>query len=450
MKRSHLDIAFAVVTTIIATGFFRFIAVPFGIPIYFVSGVLLLFNSFYFVANIHAFRFNNKRILLWVLLLLIWPLFSFMYSVGGDLRSILILLNSFLIFSGISILIQRGHIIIVHKMLSASLVVTYLGAVLNLMRPDLFTEVARLADAYVLTMGRPGGFHLQPNDLAINSVLIFAAKLALDRDDHPIRDAISSGLVVLIVLLSGSRAGLMTVAIVLELDSVGRLTDRTSRVKIAKASISYLGSLVIMMIGVFFLAKSTLSFLRNTTDVTSGGLVDRLDAFLSFRLSYDGAGLHTQSITDRWEAQLNYLRLIAESPVTGHGIGSEQLYLATGGIPLSSHSSFLSMSFEYGVPYAFVFVLALVSFIFISGRSKMRIWVNMQLKPLDYWSFAILSLLLLFYSGTLVGRIPFVILVAIAVTPMLRVSAHIDLQKNSSRRILHSSEKDAFSMNLIR
>ena len=80
----------------------------------------------------------------------------------------------------------------------------------------------------------------------------------------------------------------------------------------------------------------------------------------------------------------------------------------------------------------------------------MRIWVNMQLKPLDYWSFAILSLLLLFYSGTLVGRIPFVILVAIAVTPMLRVSAHIDLQKNSSRRILHSSEKDAFSMNLIR
>lgn len=441
MKRSHLDIAFAVVTVIIATGVFRFIAVPFGVPIYIVSGILLLFNLSYVLMRIHAFRFNNKLILPWVILLLVWPLLSFLYSVGGNLRAALVILNAFLIFAGVSILIRRGQIAIVQRALSASLLLTYIGAILNLMRPDLFTEVARLADAYVLTMGRPGGFYLQPNDLAINTVLLLAGKLALDHGDHPIQKAITIGLVVLIVLLSGSRAGLVTVGVVLMFSVMGRLTKGAARGRITKSSLMYLASLVLMSVGVFFVAKSVLVFLQSTADLMPGGLVDRLDAFLNFKFSYDGVGTQSQTVSDRWEAQLNYLRLVADTPITGHGIGSEQFYLATGRIPLSSHSSFLSMAFEYGIPYAVFFTLALVSFIFFFRRSSN----GERMERSDYWLFAVLALILLFYSGTLADRVPFVILVAIAVTSMARASAETAVQNKMSRQLAIGQGPHAFS-----
>lgn len=440
MKRSHLDIAFAGATVIIATGIFRFIAVPFGVPIYIVSGILLLFNLFYVLKRIREFRFNHKRILPWVLLLLVWPLFSFFYSVGGDLRAALVLLNSFLIFAGVNILIRSGQIAVFQRALSVSLVLTYIGALLNLMWPVLFIEVARLADAYVLTMGRPGGFYLQPNDLAINIVLLFAGKLALDRGDHPIRNAVTVGMVVLTVLLSGSRAGLLAVGMVLMFDLIGRLIKGAAWGRIERSTLKYLAFLVFMSVGVLFLANWVLVLLKSTADLVPGGLVDRLDAFLSFRLSYDGNGIQTQSISDRWEAQLNYLRLIAELPITGHGIGSEQLYLAIGKIPLSSHSSFLSMAFEYGLPYAVFFTFALVSLTFVPRRSSSGVWM----KRSGYFSFSVFTLILLFYSGALVGRVPFVILVAMAVTSMTRASADTARRNIASRRFAFAQGPDAF------
>lgn len=441
MKNSHLDIAFAGVTVVIATGVFRFIAVPFGLPIYVVSGILLLLNLSYVVLRIRAFRFKKKQILPWVILLLVWPQISVLYSVGSDLRAALLSLNTFLTFAGVSILIQRGQIAILKRALSASLVLTYIGTILNLLRPDMFAEVARLADAYVLTMGRPGGFHLQPNDLAINVVLLFAGKLALDRGDRPIENAISAGIVVLIVLLTGSRTGLVTVGIVLMIDVIGRLTKGAAQVRVAKSSLKFLTSLALMSVAVFFIAKSVLVFLESKLDMVPGGLVDRLDAFLSFQLSYDSVGIQTQSISHRFDAQLNYIRLIAEMPITGRGIGSEQVYLATGKIPLSSHSSFLSMAFEYGIPYAVLFTLALVSFIFLFRQSSNGV----RMKRSDYLSFAVLALVLFFYSGALVSSVPFVILVAMAVTSMARASAETAVQNKMSCKFALGQGPHAFS-----
>lgn len=446
MTRSHFDIAFAGVTVLIATGLFRFIAVPFGVPIYLVSGVLLVFILSYVMMRVRAFRFKQKQILPWVILLFVWPLCSILYSIGGDLRAALVSLNTFLIFAGISILIRRGQISIVQRVLSASLVLTYIGAILNLIRPNLFTEVARLADAYVLTMGRPGGFYLQPNDLAINIVLLFAGKLALDRGDRPVPNAITAGVVSLVVLLTGSRAGLVTLCVVLMFDVFGRLVGGASQVRMTKSVLTYVASLTLMGVGVFFTAKLALGFLKSVSRFTPGGLVDRLDAFLSLKLSYDGAGIQTQSVRDRWDAQSTYLELITEMPILGHGIGSEQLYLNTGRIPLSSHSSFLSMAFEYGIPYAALFTIALVSWIFPFRRSFNSIWLRRS----KIWSFAILSLLLLFYSGNLTGRVPFVVLVAMAVTGIARSSGQTALQSHMSRQVGSKQKPQVLNAGLSR
>lgn len=418
MKHGHWDLAFAIVAIAISTGIFRFLAAPFGLQIFHISGALLVFNLIYVLGFFSEFRFNDRRRFLWAVLLLIWPLSTVLYSSGADLRSILVLLNSFLIFAGAVILISRGRMDVVRNILLVSITLTCIGVVLNLLQPNLFAETAQLANASELTMGRPGGFYLQPNDLAINIVLLYAAHLALGVNRSTMLAAGSLGLVVLIVLLSGSRAGVIIAGLVIVMDLIGRFFSSGSSMRMLRSSVWYLVIMAVASIGIFSFARSLVSILQKNSEAAPGGLVDRLDAFLSFRLSYDGSGLDTQSVRDRWDAQLAYIEKIQGSPIFGYGLGSEEHLLEAGSITLSSHSSFLSTTLEYGAVYSLILIATICSFLISRKYKYQQGGLNFSVR----WTFVMLSLILMFYSGELLYRAPFLLFLALMVACRPRIN----------------------------
>ena len=206
------DLLFAAALVLNATGLFRFLAVPFiplGGRVAHVSGVLLMLCAGYVCLNLPRLLGRWPRLLPWLFVLLLWPLGTLLYAPVLDWREIgLQVYFVLLVLSTISFS-NRGGRTWLGRVFLTSFVLSLLGLVLNLVHPQLFADVTEITNADVLPAGRPGGFCLQPNALAIGMVFIFLGWLLCSRGESFVLEPAMIVLLLAAELATGSRMGLV-------------------------------------------------------------------------------------------------------------------------------------------------------------------------------------------------------------------------------------------------
>lgn len=353
-----IDRLFLAILVLNATALFGFLAPQFGLSISQVSQTLLAFNLLYLISKAHVVQrlLARTEIAQWCFLLLLWPLATLAYAPSFELRQIGLQLYFFTLFLGALVFAAANGVRRIRQLLELSIAITTVGLALSLVSPEYFEAVAELASAKTVKEGRAFGFFLQPNKLATSLTLLFLAWFPLRRTKNTIADAVTIATFMVVILLTGSRTGiLMSVVVVgllaLNLWKTGGAQGR-SIVRVA------------LLLGVLATGAAGLrEYLAQLEyrDARRDDLISRMETLLNFELSDDGSLGEDGSIRARLDAQTVYWHLIEEKPILGHGFGSETYFRRLGPIFLTSHSDFLATAAEYGIAYPLWFIYALVA-----------------------------------------------------------------------------------------
>ena len=354
-----LDKLFFIILVMNVTGLFRFLAPQFDVEIGQVSLVLLIFNLLYILVRLSYLIPMFPKMLPWFVVLIAWPLATLAYAPTIELREIGLAVYRFTLFSGAVIFSASNGLSAIRRVFLVSLVLTVFGQVLNMGMPGYFETVAALADARVLSMGRAGGFFMQPNSLAIGLAFLFIGWLALARRDTVLREPIIIVAFLGSELLTGSRTGMVLGVVIVGVHLVYQWRARIFRSR----KVRYLSArLAVLVVCVFFGLIGMKFFVEiygRQIDRDPGDLIDRMNTLLELNLSGHEELAYDTSFQKRFSAQRVYWSLIKEKTFIGHGFGAEVFYLRNGTIHLTAHSTMLSVTMEYGVIYLLAFSLLL-------------------------------------------------------------------------------------------
>jgi len=129
-------------------------------------------------------------------------------------------------------------------------------------------------------------------------------------------------------------------------------------------------------------------------------LVDRISMLLEFKLTHAENLMGDGNLQARFGAQRAYWNLIEKKPLLGHGLGTEGLYLRSGGIYMSSHSTMVLMIMEYGVIYSLIFFLLLAR----AFLNRHRGLVERAFGTNTVTLFVLVTSLLFIFTGGLLDR----------------------------------------------
>ena len=155
-------------------------------------------------------------------------------------------------------------------------------------------------------------------------------------------------------------------------------------------------------------ARYYLSARSDSAARREGDLVDRVEKMLYFRISLEGGWADDPSILARVQAQQEYLTLIKERPLVGHGFGSDIYYMETGVIYLSAHSSALRSAMEYGILYPIVIIFMFLALYYF--RSRPLIEAFFQTNAVGQF---VLSSIVLFLYAAVIDTRPFYVVLGI-------------------------------------
>jgi O-antigen ligase len=349
---------FFVVLVLNVTGLFSFVAPPLGVSIGQVSLVLLGISLLYLVSKAR----DSATILLrggvggWLFLLLIWPLGTVLYAPALEARDVGLQLYFFTLFLGAIVYASTNGLVAMRRVLSLSLAITIVGLVLSMLAPTYFAGVAELAGAtdYPKEV-RATGFFLQPNSLALNMGFLFIGWAALGRRKNALLEVAAILGIVVAMLLTGSRTGVLVVVIVSALTMMSWLRKGMASGRfLLKVGLLVLG-LVVGAIGMEYYMSQT-----ETHGLPRDDLIGRIRLLYELKLSEGQSFFQDKSVQQRLGAQAVYWQLIKQKPLLGHGLGSETYYLENGPIRLTAHSDAIALAMKYGVLYPVVFVLLLL------------------------------------------------------------------------------------------
>jgi O-antigen ligase/polysaccharide polymerase Wzy-like membrane protein len=401
-----LDKLFFISLVLSVTGLFRFVAPQLGTSIGQVSMALLAFNLLYLANRLSYLEKIFRKLLPWLILLLAWPMMAMTYAPAIEVRQLGILLNGFVLFAGTAVYTMSKGTSAIYRVFRVALVATFFGIILNLAMPDYFENVALLADARVTYLNRPGGFFMQPNDLAIGLTLIFIGWLAYAKRNTIYFEPVAILVFLGFLLLTGSRAGMIVGVLIVALHFGFQWRSTLFRVQRVRKFSTRLAIFIVLIILGMTGMKIFIETYRDMLDVQQGGLIERISNMLEFRLGEEGVGVaEGGSVRDRFEAQWAYWEKIKERPILGHGFGSEALYLDSGELFLSAHSTIISMTMQYGVFYPMIVLLLLARLLFKPNRKN----VEKVLGTNTIIQFLSVTLILLAFSGGLFDRRAFLV-----------------------------------------
>lgn len=389
------------------TGIFRFLAPLINITIGQISISLLFFNLIYLFlkSNYTRYILKYKSMLPWIIILLIWPLATTVYSPFFSLREIGLQVYYFSIFLGTIVWVNRKGINSVYHLFALSLVVTIFGMALSKLDPALFEKAAILADAKVPgeSIGaRPTGFYLQPNSLAIALNLMFIGWFGLWKKKTPRREVLAITLFLALELATGSRAG-----IIVGVGIIGVYLLHNWKKTLVSGRLIYW--LCIFPALLFFLSIGTQLYLNNIIQNTTSrhlDLLNRVESIIYLRFTTEDSITNDTSLQYRIMAQKIFLNYISRKPFHGYGLGSVRYYQDTGRIWLSAHSQFLTVAFEYGLFYPFTLFFMVLYLI----KNKFRKKIECILMSNIFLQFIFAFLLLFSYSSILELRLFYVLL----------------------------------------
>lgn len=395
-----IDKLFFVVLILNATGLFRFVAPQLGVSIGQVSLVLLIFNIFYLLARLSYLIPMFSKMLPWFVVLVAWPLATLAYAPTIDLRAIGHAVYGFMLFAGTIVYAASNGLSAIHRVFLLSLILTVFGQVLNMMMPGYFETVAELANARVFSMGRPGGFFMQPNALGIGLALLFIGWLTTAKRDTFFLEPIIIVVFIGSELLTGSRTSM-----ILGIFIVGLHLTYQWRGKIFRSQkVRYLSTRLAVLVVCIFVgmigAKFFIESYGDRIERKGFDFVDRVSMLLEFRFTHAEKLIEDGNLQARFAAQRVYWNLIEEKPLLGHGLGTGGLYLRSGNIDMSSHSTMISVLMEYGVIYPLVFLLLLARTLF----NRHRRFVEQAFGTNTVTQFVLVTLLLFVATGGLLDR----------------------------------------------
>ena len=344
-----IDRLFFIFLVLNATGLFAFVAPHMDVSIGQVSVVLAWINVFYLFVKA---RYSTAIVLRggiggWLFVLLLWPLLTLLYAPSFEVRQIGQQLYFFvLFFSAVTYTVANG-LPAMNRVLCVSLLVTVIGVPLSMLAPQYFSTVAELAGAIRFeNEGRPCGFLLQPNSLATAIVFLFIGWFAVWERKHTLIEVTAILGFLLLLLLTGSRSGVLVAAIVMAF----ALTFSWRRGFASGRLLLKTGAFIACLAGGIVGMKHYLSQMEYT-DVRREDLVSRMETMLHFRLSDDSNLREDGSIQARVGAQEAYWSLVKEEPLLGHGLGSNAYYREGNSISKDAHSDALACAMEYGIFY---------------------------------------------------------------------------------------------------
>lgn len=400
-----LDRLFFICLVLNATGLFSFVAPQVGVTIGQVSLVLLAFNCVYLIAKADytvpiLLRGGMGR---WLLVLLLWPLLTLLYAPAFDRREVGLQLYFFTLFLCTVVYCAGNGLPTMYRMLTISLIITIIGMPLSMMGTQYFEAVAALGNARAVEQGRPIGFFMQPNILAISLVLMFIGWFALFRNKTAFKEVTAVVVFLGLELLTGSRAGVLVGAGVVVILLMYNWPKRLLRGRLVMTGGLLLVCLITGIVGMrVFLASVSDEVAR----YSEGDLIGRMESIVAFRITSTGSLAEDTSLNKRIDAQEYYLKLILERSLLGNGFGSDIYYQDTGRIWLSAHSQALTFAFEFGVFYPLVLCVAILSLYWKRGRRA----VERALESNSVGQFVAAFLVLFAYSSVMEGRVFYIVL----------------------------------------
>lgn len=346
---SIVDRVYGCALVLNATALHGFFAPHIGTPPAAVTTILLAVNLFYLLLRCrHTYRvLRLHSVLSWVGVLAIWPLLTLIHASDADTRAIGLQLFYCSLFLATVVYATSAGRGAVYLAITISLAISIGGLILSAVAPSLFEPAASLAGTSIDKESRLFGFYLQPNSLAIALVLMFAASMRLLFQRHQIYATLTTVGVLVAVATTGSRTGMVCVLALSVCALFRRPESRTHR----RA----------LVIG-FFLVVATAAHLMSTAYVRDAAtlpnaredLIARLETMLAFRFTSASGTFEDGSFQQRIAAQQEYVGLLVERPLLGHGVGSDSYFRQLGILPASAHSSALSNALEYGITYPMV------------------------------------------------------------------------------------------------
>jgi O-antigen ligase len=360
-----LDRIFIFVLLLNLTGLFAFIALRLNINIAIVSLVLLGLNFLYIIVNYKLARriFRNKHIFYWSIFLLLWPLLATSYAPAINLRELgLQVYYVTLLLATIAYLLRNGSKSF-HNIITAAFVITIVGLILSMFTANLFQTGSSSNQLNIRYQGRAFGFFMQPNLTALSLNLLFVAWFSGLRKNSFITMFLSSFGLLILVSLTGSRAGFITAAAVVSLIFINRSirTKKPFTILISPKSVITF----FLVLGCFQASLPLLlSFLKANLPnrVNNFDVIDRITAISQMKLS-------EKTVARRLNAMDQYTAGIRERPILGNGFGSITFLQAKGILGRSSHNQYLKIAFETGI-FSLAFYLLLLFLIFTDPRRK--------------------------------------------------------------------------------
>jgi O-antigen ligase len=369
-----LDMIFILVLLLNLTGLFAFIAPMLNVNIAAVSLVLLVINCLYIIVNykITLRIVRKKHIFYWFIFLVLWPLLASMYAPAINYRQLGLQIYYFTLLLAVVIYLLRNGFKSFHHIVAAAAVVTIFGLILSMFTEDYFQSVASITQNDINYEGRAYGFFMQPNQAAMNSILLFVVWFAGLNKTKLIMVLLSSFGLLIFVSLTGSRGGFITaIAAVLLI-----FIDKSIRVrKPFKILISPKYIITFLLVFGSFLAcvPLLLSFLATNLPEQKGSfkVTARIKAISQMKLAEkDSKGKTT--VGRRWEVTKHYYAMICERPILGNGFGSTTILQDKGLLGRSSHNQYLNIAFETGV-FCLIFYLFLLVYIYADlGRKRIE------------------------------------------------------------------------------
>jgi O-antigen ligase len=361
-----IDNLFVIALVLNATGIFSFFAPQLGVSIGQISLALLALNLLYLImkVKITAAIFRQKSMKIWTLVILIWPLLTIVYAPSFEIREIGLKFYYFSLFYGAIVYTIVNGFSAMYRVMAISLGITVIGLIISLVAHEYFDAVSQLAGAEGFTKGRAFGFFLQPNRLAIDLAFLFIAWFALWKRKNSFLEVMAIMFLLLLMLLTGSRTGIIFAIFIVILiyvqSSKKRMMNLNQLFKIAL--------LIVFIAGGSFAIKK---YMENIVVVTSGQLelAMRMSNMLQYKLSDSDELKDDTSILARVAAQLIYLSLILERPFFGHGFGSNTYYLGNDTIFRAAHSDAITYAMEYGILYLVAFMLLILQ-LYLKGKHK--------------------------------------------------------------------------------
>ena len=395
-----LDFVFGLLLVFNASGFFRFFSADMGIPI-------SIFTSFSFFVNLvyiaiyfkrTGFIYRKRHFLNWMILLLIWPLFTLPYSRSIEITNILLLFffNSVFVSSIVFCLVNNLRTIKI--VFGLSILISIIGGILSIVSPEIFLPTIRAVNGneYLSALGRAFGFEIQANRLACNICLMFIIWIGLQKwNANSIKFSLSAIVLFAFILITGSRTGIVISLVIIFLGTLYSLKYRST-------FLLRLKNYMVLGTTSFIVTISLASFIaiRNPDQA----IAQRMNWLIGM-VPFDKKtrNITTKSNSDnpkRSELQLAYIKMIIKRP-WGYGFKGDQHYLKSGKLIMTAHSEFLTTAFQYSIIYPFAFLLVMSNFL----EKKRRKSVEKKLDTNFILQFLTVFFLLYTYAqGTLTSR----------------------------------------------